>query len=658
MDFVEDDELYEHFRMEVDKGQVPVRIDKYLSEHQPHSSRNRIQKAADAGFIHVNGRPVKSNYKVRAGDVVTLMLDRPHYDTTIEPENIPLEVVYEDDDLMVINKPAGMVVHPGCGNFNGTLVNAIAWHLKDLESYDPNDPEVGLVHRIDKDTSGLLVVAKTPDAKTSLGKQFFNKTTHRSYNALVWGNFVEDEGRIEGNIGRDPKDRLRMEVFPPDSEIGKPAVTHYHVMERYGYTTLVECVLETGRTHQIRAHMKHIGHPLFCDERYGGTEILRGERTASYKAYIQNCFKLCPRQVLHAKTLGFVHPTTGEQMDFTSEWPEDMAALIDKQQKRTIAIVCGGDSSEHDVSLRSAQGLYSFFDKERYDIYIVDIKGQDWHVELSDGTTAKIDRNDFSFMENGKARLFDYAYITIHGTPGENGLLQGYFDLIGLPYSTSSVLVEAMTFDKFVLNQYLRGYGVSVADSLLIRKGYEELVSDDEIEQRIGMPCFVKPAADGSSFGVSKVKNKDQLAPAIRKAMMESPEIMVESLLEGTEITQGIYKTREKTVLFPITEVVTSNEFFDYDAKYNGQVQEITPARLPEEVAERVGKITSLIYDVLHCNGIIRIDYIVSKEGKISMLEVNTTPGMTATSFIPQQVRAAGLNMADVLSDIVENQFD
>jgi 23S rRNA pseudouridine1911/1915/1917 synthase len=210
------------------------------------------------------------------------------------------------------------------------LVNAIAWHLKDLASYDPNDPEVGLVHRIDKDTSGLLVVAKTPDAKTSLGKQFFNKTTHRSYNALVWGNFVEDEGRIEGNIGRDPKDRLRMEVFPPDSEIGKPAVTHYKVLERYGYVTLVECILETGRTHQIRAHMKHIGHPLFADERYGGTEILRGERTASYKAYIQNCFKLCPRQVLHAKTLGFVHPTTGKQMDFTSEWPADMTALIEK----------------------------------------------------------------------------------------------------------------------------------------------------------------------------------------------------------------------------------------------------------------------------------------------------------------------------------------
>ena len=328
-----------------------------------------------------------------------------------------------------------------------------------------------------------------------------------------------------------------------------------------------------------------------------------------------------------------------------------------KNLKRTIAIVCGGDSSEHDVSLRSAQGLYSFFDKERYDVYIVDIKGQDWHVELADGTTAKIDRNDFSFMENGKARLFDYAYITIHGTPGENGLLQGYFDLIGLPYSTSGVLVEAMTFDKFVLNQYLRGYGVSVADSLLIRQGYEELVSDDEIEERIGMPCFVKPAADGSSFGVSKVKNKDQLAPAIRKAMLESPEIMVEAALEGTEISQGCYKTRTKSVVLPATEVVTSNEFFDYDAKYNGQVEEITPARLSADVSDRVAKITSHIYDILHCNGIIRVDYIISPEGKINMLEINTTPGMTVTSFIPPQVRAAGLEMKDVLTDIVENQF-
>ena len=328
-----------------------------------------------------------------------------------------------------------------------------------------------------------------------------------------------------------------------------------------------------------------------------------------------------------------------------------------KHLKRNIAIVCGGDSSEHDVSLRSAQGLYSFFDKERYNVYIVDIKGQDWHVELPGGITARIDRNDLSFVEDGKAKLFDYAYITIHGTPGENGILQGYFDLIDLPYSTSGVLVEAMTFDKFVLNQYLRGYGVSVADSLLIRQGYEQLVSDDEIEQRIGMPCFVKPAADGSSFGVSKVKNKDQLAPAIRKAMLESSEIMVEQYLEGTEISIGCYKTREKSVVLPATEVVTNNEFFDYDAKYNGQVQEITPARLSEEVTRRVREITSHIYDILHCNGIIRIDYIISKEGKISMLEVNTTPGMTPTSFIPQQVRAAGLEMKDVLTDIVENQF-
>jgi D-alanine-D-alanine ligase len=328
-----------------------------------------------------------------------------------------------------------------------------------------------------------------------------------------------------------------------------------------------------------------------------------------------------------------------------------------KQLKRNIAIVCGGDSSEHDVSLRSAQGLYSFFDKERYNVYIVDIKGQDWHVELPGGITARIDRNDFSFVEDGKAKWFDYAYITIHGTPGENGILQGYFDLIGIPYSTSGVLVEAMTFDKFVLNQYLRGYGVAVADSLLIRQGYEQLVSDDEIEQRIGMPCFVKPAADGSSFGVSKVKNKDQLAPAIRKAMLESDEIMVEQFLNGTEISIGVYKTKEKAVVLPATEVVTQNEFFDYDAKYNGQVQEITPARLSEDVTRRVREITSHIYDILHCNGIIRIDYIISKDGKIFMLEVNTTPGMTPTSFIPQQVRAAGLEMKDVLTDIVENQF-
>ena len=336
-----------------------------------------------------------------------------------------------------------------------------------------------------------------------------------------------------------------------------------------------------------------------------------------------------------------------------------------EQQKRKIAIVCGGDSSEHDVSLRSAQGLYSFFDKDRYDIYIVDIKGLDWNVDLGDGTTSRIDLNDFSFKKDGHKIFFDYAYITIHGTPGENGILQGYFELIGIPYSTSGVLVEALTFDKFVLNQYLRSYGVSVADSLLIRKGYEEIVSDDEVEKRIGMPCFVKPAADGSSFGVSKVKDKDQLAPAIRKAMLESSDVMVESYLEGTEISIGCYKTREKSVVLPDTEVVTSNEFFDYDATYNGQVKEIPPARLREDTARRVAELTSSIYDILHCNGIIRIDYIIGKGkgkngetvDKINLLEVNTTPGMTATSFIPQQVRAAGLNMADVLTDIVENQF-
>ena len=313
-----------------DAGQAPLRVDKFMFEKMQHSSRNRIQKAADAGFVHVNDHPVKSNYKVRPGDVVTLMLDRPRHDSTIEPEDIPLDIVYEDDQLMVVNKEAGLVVHPGAGNFHGTLVNAVAWHLRDLPTYDTNDPEVGLVHRIDKDTSGLLVVAKTPEAKTSLGVQFFNKTTHRSYLALVWANFQEDEGRIEGNIARDPRDRLRMTVLPPDSEQGKPAVTHYRVVERFGYVTLVECILETGRTHQIRAHMRHIGHPLFGDERYGGTEILRGNRSSTYKAFIQNCLALCPRQALHAQTLGFVHPTTHQQMDFTSPLPSDMDALIEK----------------------------------------------------------------------------------------------------------------------------------------------------------------------------------------------------------------------------------------------------------------------------------------------------------------------------------------
>lgn len=329
--------------------------------------------------------------------------------------------------------------------------------------------------------------------------------------------------------------------------------------------------------------------------------------------------------------------------------------------KRNIAIVCGGDSSEHDVSMRSAQGLYSFFDKERYNVYIVDVKGQDWHVDLQNGSTIRIDKEDFSFVLNGKAIIFDYAYITIHGTPGENGIMQGYFELMHIPYSTSGVLVEAMTFDKYVLNNYLRGFGINVGKSILIHRGEEEKFSEEEIAAKIGMPCFVKPAADGSSFGVSKVKNADQLAPALRVAFMESDEVMVESFLDGTEISIGIYKTKEKSVVFPATEVVTNNEFFDYNAKYNGEVQEITPARLSADTAKRVAKQTSEIYDILGCNGIIRIDYIISKDelgnDKINMLEINTTPGMTATSFIPQQVRTAGLDIKDVLTDIVENQF-
>ena len=329
--------------------------------------------------------------------------------------------------------------------------------------------------------------------------------------------------------------------------------------------------------------------------------------------------------------------------------------------KRNIAIVCGGDSSEHDVSIRSAQGLYSFFDKERYNVYMVDVKGQNWNVDLQNGDTARVDKNDFSFLLDGKRVTFDYAYITIHGTPGENGLMQGYFELLNIPYSTCSVLVEAMTFDKYVLNNYLRGFGVNVADSMLLRRGEEDKYTEDEIEKRLGMPCFVKPAADGSSFGVSKVKNADQLAPALRVAFMESDEVMIESYMKGTEISIGCYKTKDKSVVFPATEVVTTNEFFDYDAKYNGQVQEITPARLAPATAKRVAEETSRIYDILHCNGIIRIDYIITKDAegndKINMLEINTTPGMTATSFIPQQVRAAGLDIKDVLTDIVENQF-
>ena len=331
-------ELYEHFRVVVDKGQSQVRVDKYLFERLVNSSRNRIQKAADAGLIMANGKPVKSSYKVKPCDVLTVMMDRPRYDNDIIPEDIPLDIVYEDNDLMVVNKPAGLVVHPGCGNYTGTLVNAIAWHLRDNPDYDPNDPGVGLVHRIDKDTSGLLVVAKTPDAKTKLGVQFFNKTTRRRYNALVWGNLENEEGRIEGNIARNPKDRMQMAVFPPDSGIGKHAVTHYRVLERFGFVTLVECILETGRTHQIRVHMKHIGHPLFNDERYGGDQILRGTQSSSYQAFIRNCYAICPRQALHAKTLGFKHPKTGKEMDFTSELAEDMQKLLERWRTFTAGL--------------------------------------------------------------------------------------------------------------------------------------------------------------------------------------------------------------------------------------------------------------------------------------------------------------------------------
>lgn len=324
----EEVQLYEHFRVTVDKGQDLVRVDKYLFDKLTSVSRNRIQKAADAGYIMANEKPVKSNYRVKPLDVITVMLDRPYYDNEVVPEDIPLNIVYEDDVLMVVNKPAGMVVHPGHGNYTGTLINGVAWHMKDVPNWDMNDAHVGLVHRIDKDTSGLLVIAKTPEAKTHLGEQFFNKTTKRRYQALVWGNFEEDEGTVVGNIGRNPKDRMQMTVLPEGE--GKHAVTHYRVLERFGYVTLVECILETGRTHQIRVHMKHIGHVLFNDERYGGQEVLRGNRTTKYKQFINNCFEICPRQALHAMTLGFIHPVTGEEMYFTSELPEDMTALLDK----------------------------------------------------------------------------------------------------------------------------------------------------------------------------------------------------------------------------------------------------------------------------------------------------------------------------------------
>lgn len=323
--------------------------------------------------------------------------------------------------------------------------------------------------------------------------------------------------------------------------------------------------------------------------------------------------------------------------------------------KRTIAIVAGGDSSEYIVSLRSAQGIYSFIDKEKYNLYIVMMKGLDWHVQLPDETTCPIDRNDFSFQLNGEKITFDFAYITIHGTPGENGRLQGYFDMMGIPYSCCGVLAAALTFNKFVCNQYLRGFGVRIAEALSLRQG--QTVSDNDVIEKIGLPCFIKPSLGGSSFGVTKVKTREQIQPAIAKAFEEGEEVVIETFMDGTEITCGCYKTKNKSVVFPITEVVTHNEYFDYDAKYNGQVDEITPARIHNELRDRVQMLTSAIYDILGAQGIIRIDYIITEGDKINLLEVNTTPGMTPTSFIPQQVRAAGLNITDVMTDIIENKF-
>ena len=322
--------LYEHFRFEADKGQELLRVDKFLVLRMQKASRNRIQQAAEAGCILVNGKAVKSNYRVKPLDVVQIVMDRPRYEFEIIAEDIPLDIVYEDDTVLVVNKPAGLVVHPGHGNYSGTLVNALAWHFRNTPDYDVNDPRLGLVHRIDKDTSGLLVVAKTPDAKTDLGRQFFNKTTKREYVAVVWGIPQPAAGRIDGNIGRNPKDRLQMTVLPEDDPTGKHAVTHYEVIEPLGHVSVVRCVLETGRTHQIRVHMRHIGHPLLADARYGGDQVLRGNPSGAYRRFVENCFEICPRQALHARTLGFRHPTTGQEMFFTAPIPRDMTALIER----------------------------------------------------------------------------------------------------------------------------------------------------------------------------------------------------------------------------------------------------------------------------------------------------------------------------------------
>ena len=326
----ENDELYEHYRFLADKGQQPLRVDKYLMNRIENATRNKIQKAAKEGNIFVNDQAVKSNYKVKANDVITVMFEHPPYEFLLVPENIPIDVVYEDDQVVVVNKEAGMVVHPGHGNYSGTLINALTYHFEQLPENSSGRP--GLVHRIDKDTSGLLVVAKTEEAMTHLSKQFFDKSTEREYIALVWGDVNEDSGTIEGHIGRHPKNRLQNTVFLGEEaeEKGKPAVTHYKVLERLGYVTLLSCRLETGRTHQIRVHLKHIGHTLFNDERYGGNEILKGTHFSKYKQFVENCFKALPRQALHARTLGFEHPTSGEFMRFEAPIPEDMEACLAK----------------------------------------------------------------------------------------------------------------------------------------------------------------------------------------------------------------------------------------------------------------------------------------------------------------------------------------
>ncbi len=323
--------------------------------------------------------------------------------------------------------------------------------------------------------------------------------------------------------------------------------------------------------------------------------------------------------------------------------------------KRIIAIVCGGDTSEYEVSLRSAQGIYSFIDKERYTLYIVVMHGLDWYVQLPDEQHIPIDRNDFSFMLDGEKVKFDFAYITIHGTPGEDGRLQGYFDMLQLPYSCCGVFAAALTYNKFACNQYLKAFGVRIAESMMLRQG--QTVSDDTVIETVGLPCFVKPGLGGSSFGVTKVKKKEEIQPAIAKAFAEAEEVVIEAFLDGMEITCGCYKTKEKSVVFPITEVVSHNEYFDYEAKYKGESDEITPARIPDGLRDRVQQLTSVIYDIIGAQGIIRIDYFITAGEKINLLEVNTTPGMTATSFIPQQVRAAGLDIKDVMTEIIENKF-